>query len=125
MNKLLISLSIISLVICQIDNDFLIFSKFQKFIKKYNKKYSSIEEYISRFQIFKKNLHTVISSKSNNYSTGITKFSDLTEKEFSKQYLSTFNYNNLNLRNLNTLKISQSKKNNVPDSFDWRDKNAV
>ena len=32
-----------------------IYSQFQKFIKDYNKEYKTFEEYISKYEIFKKN----------------------------------------------------------------------
>lgn len=60
--------------------------QFKDFIKKYNKAYSSEEEYNKRFQIFKDNLKTIESLNaegSTNY--GITKFADLTQEEM-KQY---------------------------------------
>ena len=50
MNKVFIALLAIALVVCDSDMDSLIFNSFQKFIKKYNKKYSSIDEFLSSFQ---------------------------------------------------------------------------
>ena len=97
-----------------------IFQKFQRFIKKYHKKYNSINEFLSRFEVFKRN---VINSYHENasYSIGITQFFDLTQQEFTKKYL------NLNsaftLANFNPYHMKVS--NAAPDSFDWRDKGAV
>ena len=64
---------IITLVSCNLDMNNAIFQKFQRFIKKYHKKYNSINEYLARFEFFKRN---VINSFHENvsYSTGITQF---------------------------------------------------
>ena len=98
-----------------------IYKKYEKFIKKYNKTYSSIEEYINRYLIFRKNYLNLISNKKNTPKTwerGITKFSDLTKQEFRKQYL------NLNPIIYDSLKeidyeIPNKKNDEVPDEFNW------
>jgi len=56
------------------------FQKFQQFIKKYDKKYNSLQEFMARYIVFSQTLHKLQdSSKKSSYNTGITKFSDLTE----------------------------------------------
>ena len=55
MKKFLIAI-IISLISCDLDFDTMMFTKFQKFIKKYNKKYNSVNEFLARFEIFKRNV---------------------------------------------------------------------
>jgi len=74
------------------------FQKFQQFITKYDKHYSSLEEYMARFKVFSASLrrpHLLGMS----YKTGITKFSDMTRQEFRKTYLN-LNFNALTGINL-------------------------
>ena len=86
MNKFLIVL-LFSLIACDAELETIIFKQFQKFIKKYNKKYESVNEYLARFEVFKRNIIESISNDEKSYKTGITKFSDLTKQEFTKIYL--------------------------------------
>lgn len=57
---------------------------FQNFVQKYEKKYSSFEEFVNRFRIFEDNLHFVnkINDAQGNYTLGVNKFSDLKTGEF-------------------------------------------
>ena len=90
MRKFLIIL-ILSLVSTNLqDSDTILFQQFQKFIKKYNKKYNSMTEFLIRFESFKKNVKSSFQEK-DSYNTGITKFSDLSPQEFNKIY-SNINY---------------------------------
>ena len=112
---------IIALVSCDFDINQVMFEKFQRFIKKYNKKYNSINEFLARFEVFKRN---VINSLKENesYSKGINQFFDLTQQEFTKMYLN-FNYDAFAAANFNPYHMKVS--NAAPDAFDWRDKKAV
>ena len=121
MNKFYIVL-IFSLVACNSEIDSIIFQQFQKFIKKYNKKYESINEYLARFEVFKRKIIESISNEEKSYKTGITKFSDLTKQEFTKIYLN-LNYDAMAVSNFGPTYIKI--KNAAPDSFDWRDENVV
>ena len=120
MNKFLIAL-LIALVSCNVEMDTMLHNQFQKFIKKYNKKYSSVNEYLARFEVFKMNVMNLY-KESQKYKTGITKFSDLTQQEFAKIYLN-LNYDAMAVANFNLAHPSFS--NAAPDSFDWRDKGLV
>ena len=106
------------------------FEKFQKFIRKYHKHYNSVEEYLNRFKSFKNNLIIFESEKfqkipSTHHEIGLTKFSDLTEEEFRKNYLglklkkSRPIYNAISTKNINP-KISD-----IPESFDWVNEKGV
>ena len=53
MNKV-IAVLLVALVACDAELDSIIFQQFQKFIKKYHKKYESINEYLARYEVFKK-----------------------------------------------------------------------
>ena len=121
MNAILILLAI-SLISCETDQESLIFQNFQKFIKKYNKHYSSMNEYLSRYQVFKMNFMETSLKSTSSYKTGITKFSDLTFQEFSKIYLN-LDYNALAFQNYSPVDIKLS--NGVPDSYDWRENGRV
>ena len=120
MNKLVFIL-IIALVSCNFDKEQEMFQRFQKFITKYNKKYNSMNEFLARFEVFKRNAMSAI-YENEPYIKGITQFSDLTQQEFKKMYLN-FNYNAFAFSNVNPYHAIVS--NAAPDAFDWRDKGAV
>ena len=116
MNKFFIVL--LALASCQIDNDQLMFENFQKFITKYNKKYNSINEFLSRFEIFKKNVKEALSQNHETFKVGITKFSDLTQQEFSKTHLNRNYYNALEIENYEPVILQENLA--LPKSLDWR-----
>jgi len=120
MNKFIFIL-IIALVSCNLDKEQEMFQKFQRFIKKYNKKYNSMNEFLSRFEVFKRNTMNAL-YENEPYIKGITQFSDLTQQEFAKMYLN-FNYDAFAVANFNPYHAKIS--NAAPDAFDWRDKGAV
>ena len=120
MNKFLI-VFVFALVASNVDVDTIMFQQFQKFIKKYHKRYASINEYLARFEVFKRNTMAAFESNES-YQTGITKFSDLTYQEFAKIYLN-LNYNALAVANFNPTIVKAS--NAAPDAYDWRDQGYV
>jgi len=66
--------------------------EFMKFITEHRRFYFSKEEYAHRFQIFKKNLEFYAFSNSNpenTFTLGVNMFSDLTEEEYSYNYLNS------------------------------------
>ena len=97
------------------------FQQFQKFMKKYRKKYNSINEFMARYKVFKRNVMATFQANEV-YQTGITKFSDMTQQEFAKIYLN-LNYNALAIANFNPHIVKVS--NDAPDAFDWREKRCV
>ena len=121
MNKALLVL-LFALVACEVDYESLVFQHFQKFIKKYNKKYESMNEYLARYNVFRQNLFQSLQSEKQSYTTGITKFSDLTHQEFAKTYLN-LEFPATALLNLYPAEVKYS--NAAPDAFDWRDKDVV
>ena len=112
----------LSLSICEKDLDALIFQNFQKFIKKYKKNYTSLNEYLARFQVFKRNILQLTSNEKASYATGITKFSDMTKQEFSKIYLN-LNYDAIAMANFEPYYVQTM--NAAPSSYDWRNYNSV
>ena len=121
MNKFLIVL-VLALAACQTDLDSLIFQQFQKFIKKYQKKYESINEFLARYEVFRRNVMDTFKEENSLYRTGITKFSDLTKQEFAKIYLN-LNYDALAMANFDPTIVKVS--NAAPDAYDWRDYGRV
>ena len=115
MNKFLVLL-LVAIVACE-DIDSQIFNQFQKFIVKYKKNYKSMNEFMARFQVFKSNYMATLKQEKTTFTTGITKFSDMTKQEFAKIYLN-LNYDAMAMANFEptTVKV----KNAAPDSFDWR-----
>ena len=121
MNKF-VALLLLALVACNAELDSLIFQQFQKFIKKYHKKYESVNEYLARYEVFKKNLVSTFTEETKSYKTGITKFSDLTKQEFAKIYLN-LNYDAMAMANFEPAYAKQS--NAAPTTLDWRTQNRV
>lgn len=105
-----------------------IFNKFQQFIETHNKRYTTMEEYMERFKIFKNNYERIeamqISPENKStFNLGITKFSDMTQQEFRNTYL------NLKISLKDIIKgksnLSFLEQNDAPESYDWRDHGAV
>ena len=121
MNKFLI-VFLFAIVACNEELDTIVFKAFQRFIKKYEKNYSSINEYLARFEVFKRNFMNTFANEEVSYKTGITKFSDLTKQEFSRIYLN-LNYDAMAIANFEptTVKISNA----APTSYDWRNYGRV
>ena len=117
-----VAIFLIALVACETDLDNLIFLQFQKFIKKYKKKYSSINEFMARYEVFRRNVMGTFKEENLSYQTGITKFSDLTKQEFARTYLN-LNYDAMASANFNPTVVKVS--NAAPDEFDWRDYDRV
>ena len=123
MNKFFLVLLALALVACESDLETLIFQQFQKFIKKYQKKYQSMNEFLARYEVFRKNVMKTFENQENSpYSTGITKFSDLTKQEFAKIYLN-LNYDAMAVANFDPYIVKVS--NAAPASYDWRNYNRV
>jgi cathepsin F len=105
-----------------------IFSKFQEFILNHNKKYSTMEEYMERFKIFKNNYermeaYQISPDNEQTFNLGITKFSDMTPQEFRNTYLNL----RITLKDIikGKSKLSFLQQNDAPASYDWRDHGAV
>ena len=121
MNKFLIFL-VFALVACDMDIDAVMFQQFQKFIKKYRKKYNSMNEFIARYEVFRRNVMETFKEENSLYQTGITKFSDLTKQEFAKIYLN-LNYDAMAMANFDPYIVKVS--NAAPSAYDWRDYGRV
>ena len=120
MNKFLF-VFLFAIVACNFDVDTMMFQQFQRFIKKYHKKYNSVNEFLARFEVFKRNTMAAF-QENNSYKTGITKFSDLTYQEFAKIYLN-LNYDAMAVANFHPKIVKVT--NAAPDAWDWREKGYV
>ena len=121
MNKFILVL-VLALAACNSDLDKLLFQQFQKFIKKYHKKYESINEFLARYEVFRRNVMTTFNEENLGYRTGITKFSDLTQQEFAKTYLN-LNYDAMAMANFEPTIVKVT--NAAPDAWNWQDKGVV
>ena len=120
MNKFLF-VFLFALVVSDMNVDTLLFQQFQKFVNKYHKRYKSVNEFLARFEVFKRNTMAAFESNES-YQTGITKFSDLTFQEFSKIYLN-LDYDAMAIANFSPVTVKGT--NAAPAAFDWRDKGYV
>lgn len=101
--------------------------EFIEYTKKYNKIYSSEEEFQSRFKIWKKNYNLIKRNSPTSFLTrgipvganfALNKFADLSEEEFASKYL-TFDpesYKDLTLMSSNQLGLEDVE---APEEFDW------
>ena len=55
MKRILILILSLTFISAEVDLESLVFTQFQRFIKKYQKNYSSMKEYLARFQVFRLN----------------------------------------------------------------------
>lgn len=117
-------LACIALNSCIVSEEERLFNEFTKFMKKYNKHYSGVDQMRYKFETFKNNfsvLAKVMADKKPTYSVGVTKFFDMTAEEFKAKYLGFKKPASLT-KDLRFL--SYSKKVHA-ESFDWRDQGAV
>ncbi|KAI1292094.1 putative cysteine proteinase [Halotydeus destructor] len=99
---------------------------FDRFVLEHNKTYSSLYEREKRFAIFQRNLKKIDYMNRNEQGTakyGATKFADMTAKEFSM-------YTGLkpvlaNEEVLADARVPEVQDETLPESFDWRDQDAV
>jgi len=97
--------------------------RFESFVKEFQKVYHTAEEYEHRFGVFKNNLLKALKHQALDptASHGVTQFSDLTEEEFTNQYLG--------LKRPSTLATAPAAPSlptdDLPPNFDWREKGAV
>jgi len=108
-----------------IDVDFQ-WRKFSAFLDKYHKRYSTINEFSNRFEIFKKNYLEILfhnADHNHNFTLGINQFTDLTQEEFKAQYLGGFKHQG-EIGSFGCKSYSSDAL-GVPGSVDWRQKGVV
>jgi cathepsin F len=122
----------------QSELDNLLFKKYQKFLTKFEKSYPNMDEMNAKFAVFKQNylkakLKAAQFPKTEDVkSFGTTEFMDMTEEEFSKNYL-TLNQTALP-NNTTKFYFNQTinktngrflQNDDVPESWDWTERGAV
>jgi KDEL-tailed cysteine endopeptidase len=92
---------------------------FEQFVERFGKRYNTVEEFKTRFEIYRDNMEFAIEENQNlnNYTLGETIFADLTLDEFH------FYKNNFMVGS--TCKPFTSTITTVPSTIDWREKGAV
>lgn len=99
--------------------------KFTEFVERFHKRYSSVEEFRERFNVFNKNMDLINQHNLFNSSTftmGVNQFTDLTVEEFKTTY-SNPQYHTSTSSQCSPFEPSMYSFS--PDSVDWRDQNAV
>ena len=98
--------------------------QFSNFQERFSKRYDTLQEMETRFQIFRSNLRNIILHNldhSQNFTMGINQFTDLTPQEFKDQFV---NGRKAPLGSYGCLSFSSSAT-GAPASIDWRTKGAV
>ena len=97
-------------------------ANFQHFVQRFERSYGSLEEFHKRFEIFSLNSDFIVehNSEETTYTLGVTPFIDMTEQEFS-------DFQGLQLDGPFSNKCSKftSQTSSLPESYDWREHNAV
>jgi KDEL-tailed cysteine endopeptidase len=99
-----------------------LWTRFTSFQERFNKRYSTLEELETRFDIFRVNLRDIIEHNlvaNQNFTMGINQFTDLTHEEFKGQYTGGYKTGSYGCTTFT------SSASGVPVSIDWRKKNAV
>lgn len=119
--KFIAIIAIIALAAClkpELESERNRFIRFQDFVKRYGKNYSTFQEYMARYKIFKSNLENL-----NAGFEGVTKFFDMTENEFRRTYL------NLDITILNTIKFEKVRSKillfGAPEQYNWVTEGAL
>jgi len=105
--------------------------QFNEFILRYNKPYGDDPiEYQNRLAVFKQTLDRIkiLGKKDRQAKYGINEFSDLTREEFKSRRLSPIHYNGEALATAclaSGVTSPHLSTENIPDSFDWRNKSVV
>jgi cathepsin L len=109
--------------------------QFSNFQERFSKRYETLEETESRFNIFRSNLRNIILHNldyTQNFTMGINQFTDLTPQEFKDQYIggiraevSSYGCKSFSSGASSAYDDDSSIITNVPSSIDWREKGAV
>lgn len=105
-----------------IDNDE--WKQFSNFQDRFRKKYESLQELETRFEIFRTNVRNIINHNldhTQNFTMGINQFTDLTPEEFKAQYVTGIKSK---VESFGCVPFSSSAS-SAPSSIDWRNKGAV
>lgn len=105
-------------------NERLLSEQFGAWAHKHGKVYSSLEEHAHRYMVWKDNLEYIQrhSEKNRSYWLGLTKFADITNDEFRRQYTGTRIDRSKRSKRKTGFRYADSE---APESVDWRKKGAV
>ena len=98
--------------------------QFSNFQERFDRKYDTLEELETRFQIFRTNLRNIVIHNldhNQNFTMGINQFTDLTPEEFKAQYVSGLKAEVSSYG----CKSFSSSASGAPSAIDWRNKGAV
>lgn len=98
--------------------------QFSNFQERFSKRYDTLQETETRFQIFRANLRNIILHNldhTQNFTMGINQFTDLTPQEFKDQFVGGLKAE-VGSYGCSTFSSSAS---GAPSSIDWRSKGAV
>jgi C1A family cysteine protease len=109
-----------------VDDHVFEWKEFSNFQERFSKKYSTLQEMEERFSVFRENFKAIRqhnSDRSQNFTMGVNQFTDLTPSEFRATYVS-------GLKSAAPVQASgcksfSSSASGAPDSYDWRQHNAV
>lgn len=109
-----------------VDDHVFEWKEFSNFQERFSKKYSTLQEMEERFSVFRDNFRAIRqhnSDSSQNFTMGVNQFTDLTPSEFRATYVS-------GLKSSAPVQASgcksfSSSASGAPDSYDWRQHNAV
>ena len=107
-------------------DDLFEWKEFTNFQERFSKKYSTLQEMEERFSIFRENVRAIRQHNrdvSQNFTMAVNHFTDLTPAEFKAMYVS-------GLKSSSSVQASgcktfSSSASGAPDSYDWRQHNAV
>lgn len=111
-----------------VGKDQLLAGQFAAWAHKHGKVYSAAEERAHRFLVWKDNLEYIQrhSEKNLSYWLGLTKFADLTNEEFRRQYTGTRIDRSRRLKKgRNATGSFRYANSEAPKFIDWREKGAV
>lgn len=109
-----------------VDDHVFEWKEFSNFQERFSKKYSTLQEMEERFSVFRDNFRAIRqhnSDISQNFTMGVNQFTDLTPSEFRATYVSGLK-SSLQVQATGCKSFSSSAS-GAPDSYDWRQHNAV
>ncbi len=109
-----------------VDDHVFEWKEFSNFQERFSKKYSTLQEMEERFSVFRDNFRAIRqhnSDSSQNFTMGVNQFTDLTPSEFRATYVSGLK-SSVQVQATGCKSFSSSAS-GAPDSYDWRQHNAV
>jgi C1A family cysteine protease len=109
-----------------VDDHVFEWKEFSNFQERFSKKYSTLQEMEERFSVFRDNFRAIRqhnSDISQNFTMGVNQFTDLTPSEFRAAYVSGLK-SSVQVQ-VTGCKSFSSSASGAPDSYDWRQHNAV